>query len=900
MKIKRPFYPFIAVSLAALLVVGSLTLPASTGTARAQTLQKPDAVALGQAIRKLGTIASALHTGAHPDDEDSGLLAYLALGKSARTAYLALNRGDGGQNIIGAELYDALGVIRTEELLAARRLDGAGQFFTRAYDFGFSKSREEALTKWNQEQALADMVRVIRTFRPLVIIPVFTGTSSDGHGHHQAAGYLTPMAYAYAADPTKFPEQLIEGLRPWQAKKLYLRSGNFQQPRTEPSKEAGVVSINTGEYDALMGRSYYEVAMQGRSQHRSQDQGALETKGARYSFYKIADGSALKPQGDKDLFDGIDVTLTGIAAFAGKAAPQLESRLAEVQSLANAARSKFDPFDPSSVTVSIANGLNKIRELRTLLPGLDLRPAEFYDTDFLLRLKEADFVDALTKAEGIRVDCLAEDEIVSPGQSFNVGISVYRNGALYRYDEATVTNHARPRLLVPQGWSAEYQKSKPQGSHAGEMNFKVTVANDADFSQSYWLKNPRNGDMFNPGKGGTGTEPLAPPSVVAEVELEIGGQMITLRQPVQYRYADKAFGEIRRDLKIAPAVGVTVSPNLLIVPLSNKATEREVSVTVLNNAKEGSKGVVALELPAGWTTTPPQADFNLQREGERASFLFKLKAPPNAAESEKSISAVARVNANDYRQGYQIIAYPHIEPRFLYHPATVRVEMLDVKVAANLRVGYIEGAGDETVAALNRLGIDVHTINARELATGDLSRYDCIVQGIRVYEVRPDVIANNSRLLDYVKNGGTLIVQYNKNEYARGNFAPYMIKMPERGFERVTDEQATVTILEPAHPRFNAPNKITERDFAGWIQERGAYFLTEWDSNFKPMLACHDPGEADKKGGEVIAEYGKGLYVYTAYAWFRQLPTGVPGAYRLFANLISLPKTRALAIGKKK
>src|SRR5262249_20865481 len=268
-------------------------------------------------------IASALHTGAHPDDEDSGLLAYLALGRSARTGYLALNRGDGGQNVIGPELFDALGVIRTEELLAARRLDGAEQFFTRAYDFGFSKFREEALTKWNQEQVLADMVRVIRTFRPLVVIPVFTGTSSDGHGHHQAAGYLTPIAYAAAADPTKFPEQIAEGLKPWKAKKLYIRVSDFQKQRNEPAAEKGDISINQGEYDPLLGRRYYEGAMQGRSQHRSQDQGAIELKDARYSFYKVADGSVLKPENDKDLFDGIDVSLTGIADFAGQAAPRL-------------------------------------------------------------------------------------------------------------------------------------------------------------------------------------------------------------------------------------------------------------------------------------------------------------------------------------------------------------------------------------------------------------------------------------------------------------------------------------------------------------------------------------------------------------------------------------------------
>ncbi len=884
-----------AIATTLLLLLAAFSLPLRLANAvEAANNDKPDAVALGEAIRKLGTIASLLHTGAHPDDEDSGLLAYMARGRQARTAYLSLTRGDGGQNLIGPELYEALGVIRTEELLAARKIDGAQQFFTRAYEFGFSKTREETLSKWNQEELLRDMVRVIRTFRPLVIVPVFTGTPNDGHGHHQAAGYLTPIAYRDAADPARFPEQIAEGLKPWKAKKLFIRAGTFQQPRTEPSKEKGVISVNTGQFDSLFGRSYYEIAMQGRSQHRSQDQGAIQQKGPRYSFYKVVDSAVGAKENEQDMFDGIDVSLTGIAEFAGKSSAQLKKDLAEVQKSADEARETYNPFATAKLTPVIAQGLKKLREVRNSLATLGLNEAERYDTDFLLKQKEADFVDALVKAEGVVVDCLSDDEIVTPGQAFNVTVSVYKT-----------LNHPRAAVVVslnaPNDWGNEKVKERAGGNDErliAQTDFKVTVAKDAEATQSYWLKNPRKDDFFVPGSGGTGIEPQAPQPVIAKVELEIAGQKVTLNKEAQYRYADKALGEIRRELKVAPAVSVNVSPSILVSPLSTKTSEQEIRVTVVNNSKEKQTGFIHVGVPsishgAEFSASPEGSAFNLIRKGEQASFTIKIKVPPNQGSGDNPILIEAKTfDGRRFSEGYQLISYTHIDPRVIYKKAEPVVKIFDVKVAPNLKVGFIEGAGDDFANALTRLGVNVHIIDSSELATGDLSRYDTIVTGIRVYEVRPDVVANNNRLLDYVKNGGTLIVQYNKGEYARGNFAPYPVKMPQQGFERVTEEDAKVTILEPAHPLFNLPNKITEKDFAGWSQERGAYFLIEWDARFKPLMASHDKGEQDKPGGEVIAEYGRGLYVYTSYAWFRQLPNGVPGAYRLIANLVSLPKTR--------
>lgn len=975
------------------------------------------AMGLGQAIKRLGVVASVLHTGAHPDDEDSGLLAYLARGRQARTAYLSLTRGDGGQNVIGPELYESLGVIRTEELLAARRLDGAQQYFTRAFDFGFSKSRTETLSKWDREAVLADMVRVIRTFRPLVIVSAWSGTPNDGHGHHQSAGLLTQEAYRAAADPARFPDQ---GLKPWQARKLYLRSFDGAASPREFLPSLATLSLNTGEFDPLLGCSYYEMAARGRSQHRSQDQGTIEARGPRFSRLRLIDSKLGPVKQEKDIFEDIDTRLTGIAGFAGAAASQLKGQLAEVQTAADEALAKYNPLGTTSVTEPIARGLKKLREISSGLGSLGMSQIELYEINFLLKQKQADFEDALLKSEGVVVDCLSDDEAVTPGQTIDVTVVAYANSA---------AKLAHFGLASQPGWTLA-QKDKERvttvnGRLVIQSEYRVTVPADWIPTAPYWLSKPRKGDMFDPAPDmnyynfrPSGIDPVTPPLVEANVGFEIAGERVDSHQSIEYRFADRALGEVRHQLKVVPVVSVNLSPDILIYPQSDKPIGREVTVSVTNNQKGGVRGTLVLQNPGHWTVTPESTSFDLKREGERAATTFVVKVPAGASETRSAITAVANIDGRQYREGYQIVSYPHIEPRFVYQEAKAEGEVIDVKVAPGLRVGYIEGAGDDFGAALERIGVNVKTIDAKELASGDLSGYDAIVAGVRVYEVRPDVVANNSRLMDYVNRGGTYIVQYSRGNFETGGFAPYRIgreeprsqqggrrgereprllylaedditsalasksaSRPRVGFIgassgklleslksagldaralgaselagdlaqvdvivvspdaasrpelkeynsrlldysrsklvilaytqsqfiggdfpsfpkpesrpfRVTDELARVTILEPDHPRFNFPNKITQRDFEGWVQERGAYFLSDWDSHFKPLMACHDPGEPDLKGGEVIAEYGKGLYVYTAYAWFRELPKGVPGAYRLIANLVSLSKAK--------
>lgn len=1022
--IPNPFRQSVSLALVFLAIIASHPTPAASLAADTRAAEDRGAIALGQAIKRLGVVASVLHTGAHPDDEDSGLLAYLARGRQARTAYLSLTRGDGGQNLIGPELYEALGVIRTEELLAARRIDGAQQFFTRAFDFGFSKSRTETLSKWDREAVLGDMVRVIRTFRPLVIVSAWSGTPNDGHGHHQAAGLLTQEAYRAAADPSRFSEQIRAGLRPWQAKKLYVRSFDGAASPREFLPSLSTLSLNTGEFDPLLGCSYYEVAARGRSQHRSQDQGTIEARGPRFSRLRLIDSKLGPIKEEKDIFEDIDSRLTGIADYAGTAASKLRGPLAEVQAAADEAKAKYSPLSKGSVSEPIARGLRKLREISAGLPALGLTEPELFETNLLLKQKEADFTDALLKSEGVVVDCLADDEVVTPGQTVNVTLSAYADAG---------AKLASFGLRSEPGWAiAESEKEKiseVDGRLVLQSEYKVTVPPSAMPTGPYWLVKPRKDDMFDVQDvfnysqwHATGIDPVAPPAFWAAVSLTIAGERVVSQQEVEYRYADRALGEIRHKLKAAPAVSVNVSPDIIVYPRSATALEREVIVSVINNQKGGVRGSVALDKPDDWQVTPASSSFDLKREGERASFAFAVKAPGGSAEIQRRVSAVATIGGNQYREGYQVVAYPHTEPRFVYHEAQAEADVIDVKVAPGLKVGYIEGAGDDFGSALKRIGVDVKTIESKELASGDLSVYDAIVAGVRVYEVRPDVIANNARLMDYVKGGGTYIVQYSRGNFETGGFAPYRMGREEgensrqpgqRGrqqdreprlfylgeaeiasalasksaakpnvgyigaagdklFEsmrgagldtraleandlggdlsaldvivvgasagsrpdlaqynsklldysrrklvilaysqaqfisgdfssfpkpearpfRVTDELAKVTILEPDHPRFNFPNKITERDFEGWVQERGAYFLSDWDPHFKPLMACHDAGEPDLKGGEVIAEYGKGLYVYTAYAWFRQLPKGVPGAYRLIANLVSLPKAK--------
>jgi LmbE family N-acetylglucosaminyl deacetylase len=860
-------------------LIGCATLLLVRADAQVRPIYDIGAAGLVQILERLQTTASVLHTGAHPDDEDSAFLARAARGDHARAGYLSLTRGDGGQNIIGPELFDALGVIRTEELLQARRLDGAEQFFARAFDFGFSKSRDEAARRWNERDVLSDMVRVIRAFRPLVIYSRWSGTPADGHGHHQLAGYLTQLAFKAAADPNEFPEQLQEGLRPWQTKKLYSR----------PLDEApATIQVQTGVFDPPLGRTYAEIAFEGRSQHKSQNQGTIETLGPLASGLRALEATVSVPKPEQSIFDGLEISVPGLVTLVGLPEGSLRAELAGIDAAARKALQDYQPLEPSQIVAPLVDGIKAVRAARQALSSINAPLPARADADFLLSLKEQDFTEAVIRAAGIVVDPLADTETVVPGGRVAVTVRVF----LTQRSSASVVSMT---LKAPSSWSVSpaadreasagrFRREVPSSS----ARYEVSVPATAAITQPYFLERARQGDSYQWPQGSPKGAPFASSLLIGEVAMNVGGVDLMVSRPVEYRFADPIRGELRRPVSVVPQVTVGLDTALLIVPLGNAPRTQRVVARVTSGSPEPVSGTVRVRMPAGWSVVPQETSFHLKGDGEQTSAAFTVTAPANRRAGTLDLVAEARLGSSPFSQDVQVISYPHIQTHRLYWPAHAHVQVVDLKVAP-VKLGYIMGGGDEVPEAIRRMGIDVTLLDADILATGDLSQFDTIVVGVRASETRPDFVANNGRLLQYVERGGTLIVQYQQGEYIERSMTPYPVS--QKGNPRVTDENAPVRILAPGHPVFTFPNRITAEDFNGWVQERNLYAFADFDRRrYTPLLETADPGEPPQQGGQLYAEVGKGRYVYTAYAWFRQLPAGVPGAYRQFANLISLSK----------
>lgn len=872
------------VSLVLSFVLLTLHLPVA---AQVRPIYDMGAAGLGQKLKRLQTTASAFHTAAHPDDEDSGLLAKLARGDNARVSYLSLTRGEGGQNVIGPELFESLGIIRSEELLQARRLDGGEQFFTRFMEYGFSKKREEAARIWNDKAVLGDMVRAIRLFRPLVIISRFTGTPSDGHGQHQLAGYLTPLAYKAAADPNQYPEHFQEGLRPWQAKKLYVSQGFSPSSQNVPS-----LMMNTGEYDSLLGRSYFEIAMEGRSQHKSQEMGSLELRGKQMSGVRLLDSTVGNTGTEKSVFDGIDTSIKGIAKLTNNTESEIGRKLDDLQDIAAEALKKYEVMEPQKLIPILAKGVKVSREAE--------QSTRNPETKFMLQQKHKEFVEALQAASGVVVDALSSSETVVAGDTLPVSVRVFAP----ENSDVKVTGAT---VKVPQGWTATSttEPAAPQTPSFRPRNevalnayfFNVTAPADAKPTQPYWLENQRQNFTFNWTAAAMDKNmPFESPIARAEVKMMIGGEEITVAKTVEYRFADDIRGELRRALNVVPLVTASFDSDLMIAPVSARAQKQRVVMSVTNNAPRETSGTVSLGLPAGWTAAPSSVPFNLKGRGEKTAVPFEVTIPANAKADAYKLKANMQVGGKTYNQTMFEVAYPHIQTHRRYAPAEVSAKVVNLKVAP-VRVGYIMGTGDRVPEAIKLLGLPVTMLNETDLSTGDLSKFDTIVVGIRASQVRPDFVANNGRLLDFVRNGGTLIVQYQQQEYIRENMLPFPAKMESvvNGIQRISnvrvvDETAPVKILVPENSIFNFPNKIVASDWDNWVQERNLYSLTGLDPQYTALLSTQDEGEEPVTGGLVYAKLGKGNYIYNSYSFFRQLPTGNPGAYRLFANMLSLPK----------
>lgn len=901
------------------LTLGLLAPGATTAlAAQSPSVGEGGVVTAGLLLRQLDGEKRVLMIGAHPDDEDTGLLAMLARGMGAQTAYLSLTRGEGGQNLIGPELDEGLGIIRTGELEAARNLDGGRQFFTRAFDFGFSKNAPETFGYWPREELLRDVVEVIRRFRPHVVVSVFSGTPRDGHGHHQVAGMISTEAFSAAGDPARFPGQIEDGLPAWQPSKLYQRFRGLPDDQVLP--------VAVGDYDPLLGRSHFQLAMESRSQHRSQDMGAARSPGPRRSSVTLV---ALAPgveERGEGLFAGVDTTVVGLAAGLegplGRGIQDHLERYREEVSRAKASLHVLDPFQAAAPLIAALGHLSAIEELLPLDAPDDLEAG--------LEHRREVATQALLAVASVELDVRVDRDVVVPGESATVEMSLWNGG------RGTLQG-MEPTLSLPGGWDLEALESDARGPSGLESflatpeelssgpslepgalrvwRWRVTVPEDEEPSRLFYLQEERDGEMYRwPEDRDLRGRPRNPPLIRGSVDFALstpsqGPAEVSARAPARYVGVDKALGEFTRPLLVLPALSVATEPRVMAWP-AHETDPRTVTVRVRSQSGDPLEGTVSLEAPEGWAVEPATVPVRWPGAGSEVTVPFQVRRTAAAGEpggpsaSGSSPTAVSVTGADPtgsvtlratartsdgrtFDEGFALIDYPHIEPAPLFRPARVHVPVVPVRVALGLRVAYVEGSGDDGAEVLRQLGAEVEVLTPAQVAAGGLEGFDTAVLGVRVYEVVPGMAAATPSLLDFARGGGTVVVQYNKYEYPEGNLAPYPVAM-SRPHGRVTDEGAEVTFLAPGSPVFTTPNRITDADFDGWVQERGLYFLSEWDDPFVPLLSMSDPGEAPLEGSLLVAPVGEGLYVYTGLAFFRQFPEGVPGAYRLFANLVSL------------
>ena len=845
----------------------------------------------------LGHYKRVLMIGAHPDDEDTELLTVLVRGMGAEAAYLSLNRGEGGQNLIGAELGEALGLLRTEELLAARRLDGARQYFTRAYDFGYSRNIEETWQHWPRDTVLKDVVRMVRRFRPHIIVSVFSGTPRDGHGQHQAAGWSAQEAFRIAGDSARFRELFRdEGLIPWTPLKLY-RSTRFDTAST-------TLTLNGGVIDLAVGKSFHQIAMAGRSLHRSQDMGQLQGIGPSQVRLALVDD---RTGGGPGLFGGIDTTLLAM--------PLGERRSAESAGLVRASESEpgLRRYVARLDSMNAARGSPARRRMLLARAAADLEaavarpprasPAErgvYYTRGIELEDQLAHLNAAAWHLGGVVFDALIDDDRVVPGQLLHWTLSSWNTSeeprmAAMRAAECIPLAECRAPAQEPVAHTV-----LPGQIATDTIGYPVS---DQPPSTPYFLRAPRDGDLYRwPEEhsdqaritGGLPYgEPSESPTFLGSVEVNAGeADSLGASRSVEavFRYNDQARGEVRRPVTVVPRVDVKIEPATELWPTNSVAPHR-FTVTLTHGARDTTSGTVRLQLPRGWPAVAPQR-FHLTREDERATLDFLVKAPPKIRTDSGTIGAVARDAAGTvYGLGVFTVDYPHIRPRAFTKPAVATLRMAPLALPRLARVGYIRGAADQVPEALAGVGVPVVLLSAETLERGNLSRFDAIVVGPRAYETDSALVANNRRLLDYTRRGGLLIVQYQQHRFFTGGFAPYPMAVggPQVSHDRVTDETAPVRIVAKTHPVARVPNRLANSDWSGWVQERGLYFPRSWDRHYLPVLQTHDPGERPLRGGVLIAPVGQGTYVYTGLSFFRQLPAGVPGAFRLFANLLALP-----------
>jgi LmbE family N-acetylglucosaminyl deacetylase len=824
--------------------VALLLLLLAHASAHAQRPASADAAETQAALRRLLVTGSVLYVGAHPDDENTAMLAYLARGRGARTAYLSLTRGDGGQNLLGTEKGELLGVVRTQELLAARRVDGAQQFFTRAIDFGFTKSPDETFRFWGHDEVLADVVWVIRRFRPDVIIARFPTTGEGGHGQHTASAILASEAFDAAGDPARFPEQLKD-VDVWKPKRLLWNVFNFR-PGERPKDADKMLTADVGAYDPLLGKSYTEIAAESRTMHKSQGQGTPERRGPAPNFFTLIKGEPAS----KDIFDGVDMTWHRIRG--GDAVGQL---------IEEAAR-KYDPSNPSAVLPTLVRAYAL---LSSMVPSKLM-------ADPLVFEKRKELGEVIRACAGLWIEAVAPEPYVTPGGELKVTTTLVNRSDFPLKVETVGVSSAGADVL-----RAELKNNEP---FTRESTLPVPPGDY--YSQPYWLQEEPRAGLFTVNPRWLVGQPENAPqfSVPVSIVAGEGDDYVSFQVPVLYRWVDPVRGTLYRPVAVVPEVAVSVEEKTLVFP---DRQPKQVRVVLKSNTAAETAGTLRLKLPAGWSASPAEVPATLKGKGEEFRAAFNVTPPQG--QSVASLAAEFDAGGKTFTRGFNEINYPHIPPQTLFPAAASKLVRVDLQRHGST-IGYVMGSGDEVPEALRQVGYDVTLLSDEDLESGDLSRFDAVITGVRAYNTRAVLRRQQKRLNDYVERGGTLVVQYNTPDRTLegAQVGPFPFKLTQ---ERVTDEAAAINVLAPADALMSAPNRITDEDFKGWVQERGLYFASDWDARYTPLFASHDPGEQDSKGSTLVARVGRGTYVFTSLAFFRQLPAGVPGAYRLFVNMIS-------------
>jgi LmbE family N-acetylglucosaminyl deacetylase len=830
--------------LRAAVCVVVIAIPYAANSADAPPLlsaEQPNAGEIQLALQKLDVLGRVLYIAAHPDDENTNLMALWANGSLYNAAYLSITRGDGGQNLIGPELREGLGVIRTEELLAARRIDHANQFFSRAIDFGFSKTAEETMRIRDHDKILSDVVWVVRKFRPDVIVTRFSPEDQLTHGHHTASAILAREAFSAAGDPNRFPEQLAF-VKPWRPTRLvWNTSPFFFSNRNLPFDPTGLTVLEAGGYNSLLGKAYTEIAAASLSMHKSQGVGSPPRRGARKEYFKLLEGQPMRTA----LFEGIDTTW---------------SRVPNSGSVANEIREIISQFRPADPAASVP-ALLKLRQ------AMD----EMKDDSWVPE-KKAELAKIIAACLGLHVEASTTNETVTPGQTVTIKLD-----AINRCDIPVTLQEARCSLT---GDSVKIDAALPPNELVTK-DLSCRIPENTSYSQPYWLRKPGTLGTFAVDDQQLIGLPENPPNLPVEIVLQINGQELRYTVEGKYRTVDPVAGELRRTLVIAPPVFTKIGDGALVFPTSQP---KPVSVHV--TATTGPvKGDLKLAAPHGWGVDPAAVPIDLKGPNTETTATFTVKPPHQDSEGE--LRAIVSIDGRDYSFERVRISYPHIGVQILMPPAEVKLVRADIRKKGD-RIGYVPGAGDDVPESLQQIGYSVKILTEPEITAKNLAQFSAVVLGIRAYNTQDRIFNWLPELFDYVKAGGIVIAQYNTlAELKTEQLGPYPLEISR---DRVTDENAEMRILAPNHPLMTTPNKITSKDFQGWVQERGLYFPKNWDPAWTPILSCNDPKEKPLDGGLLVAKIGKGYFIYTSYSWFRQLPAGVPGAYRLFANMLSLGK----------